>query len=326
MWDFLVRQLLKEAGRKIAGKLFNDELSGPEAYADRIKRDFHLQDYADAWALYDSDRAHWERYCSTRPSVDEGLDGRFGKWGSMPAGNGPLPGSDRSESLDKRFGNWSSVPAGSLGEIRSPVRRTMEKYARSAAADDGIVAQGEARSPKLPDEEFVLDDQSKASATPLLDAYPRLRRVSSASPGIIPPDPDVPPPEPGRPLGIYSGKPMPLWTTPLPLQQLLNKSSASGNNDGFNFLAGLAYRNPSQPAAPAAALAPPDDANFSGGLLGRLAAVAGMNPQNRSQPAPATLDDDGEQADMQALEARLANSGNIRDAVALHNARRSSRR
>jgi hypothetical protein len=52
--------------------------------------------------------------------------------------------------------------------------------------------------------------------------------------------------------------------------------------------------------------------------------LAGIDPQNSNQPA-APMDDD-DQADMRALDARLSSSGNIRDAVALYNARRSSRR
>jgi hypothetical protein len=152
------------------------------------------------------------------------------------------------------------------------------------------------------------------------------------------------------------GKPMPSWITPLPLGGLLNNSNASGNNDWFNFLAGLALQNPTRSAplppqsggkperslgrrivdpsqasavdtrAPAAPLAPSDDPNFSGGLLGRFAALAGVDPQNPNQPAPPPLDDEQEQADMRALDARLSRSGNIRDAVALYNARKSSRR
>lgn len=73
MWSFLGRQFLKGVGRKAGGQFFNDELNGPEVYADRIKRDFHLDDYADAWALYDSDRAYWHRYYGPLPS---GLSGK----------------------------------------------------------------------------------------------------------------------------------------------------------------------------------------------------------------------------------------------------------
>jgi hypothetical protein len=41
------------------------------------------------------------------------------------------------------------------------------------------------------------------------------------------------------------------------------------------------------PAAP-----PPDDSNFSGGLLGRLAALMGVDPQNPDQLAPPSQDDE----------------------------------
>jgi hypothetical protein len=137
-----------------------------------------------------------------------------------------------------------------------------------------------------------------------------------------------------------------LWGLP-------HNSKASGNSDRFNLLAGLDSRNSTQPApaeqtagskpvrslgrrivnqspasaydpgVPAAPLAPSVDPNYSGGLLGRFAALAGIDP---NQPAPPSPDDEQEQADIRALEARLSSSGNIRDAVALYNARRSSGR
>ena len=124
--------------------------------------------------------------------------------------------------------------------------------------------------------------------------------TSSPEESIAPRNPNspAPPPEPGRPLGIVSGRPMPLWTTPLPLEQLLNKSGASSSGVRFNFLAGLAYRNPTQSAPSATPLAPSDDANFSGGLLGRLTAAARMDPQNPDQPPP---DDDEARANIRTL-------------------------
>jgi hypothetical protein len=42
---------------------------------------------------------------------------------------------------------------------------------------------------------------------------------------------------------------------------------------------------------PAATLAPSDDSNFSGGLLGRLMAIAGINPRDPNQLAPSPQDD-----------------------------------
>ena len=70
MWEFLAKQLLKQAGKNIGNSFFSDEASGPEVYADRIKRDFKFNDYAEAWALYDSDREFWERYYRELPSPD----------------------------------------------------------------------------------------------------------------------------------------------------------------------------------------------------------------------------------------------------------------
>lgn len=180
--------------------------------------------------------------------------------------------------------------------------------------------------------------------------------TSSPAGGISPRNPNLPapPPQPGRPLGIFSGKPMPLWTTPPRLGGLLNNSNAAGNNDGFNLLAGLVSRNPPLPAPPqqtagsiperrlgrsilnrspapayvpgavAAPLAPSVDANYSGGPLGMYAALAGTDPQNPNQLAPP--DDEQEQANIQALEDKLTSTGNINDAWELCKARLASRR
>jgi hypothetical protein len=50
--------------------------------------------------------------------------------------------------------------------------------------------------------------------------------------------------------------------------------------------------------------------------LGRLVALAGIGPQNHNKPAPSPMDDERDQADMQALDARLSRVGNIRDVQA----------
>jgi hypothetical protein len=206
----------------------------------------------------------------------------------------------------------------------------------------------------LPSEESAPGDRSgNAPDTPSPDILYHLRRVSSAFPGIAPPNPDQPPPERRPALGIFSGKPMPSWSTPVPLGGLLNNSGGSGNNDLVNFLAGLAWRNPTQPepaqqiadsmpergpdrrtyslspasvfdtGAPAVPLVPSDDANYSGGLLSKFAALAGTDP---NQPAAPSSDNEQEQADLQALEAKFSSSGNINDARALYKARTASRR
>jgi hypothetical protein len=182
-----------------------------------------------------------------------------------------------------------------------------------------------------------------------------LSRRTSLPENIGPRNPNlpVPPPELGRPLGIVSGKPMPLWTTPVPLGGLLKNSDAAGANDWFNLPVGLGFQNPtpSVPSsqtggrperslgrviadpsqasvagmrAPAAPLAPYDNPDYSGGLLGGFA-LARFDPQNPNQPAPPPADDARDQAKLQALEDKLSFTGDIGDAVALYNARKAIR-
>ncbi len=82
MWDFIARQALKEVARqpfkrlgsKLGASLFSDEANAPEKYADRIKRDFRIADYADAWTLYTSDPAYWERYYDPPPNEPAAAD------------------------------------------------------------------------------------------------------------------------------------------------------------------------------------------------------------------------------------------------------------
>jgi hypothetical protein len=126
MWDFLVRQLLRQAGRSAGGKLFNDDANGPEAYADRIMRDFHLHDYADAWVLYDSDRAYWEAYYGPPPS---GLDRNrvFVRDSAAAAG---VP--SRNNVFEYGFPESSS--SSSSSEESVPVRTFATQFARPASS------------------------------------------------------------------------------------------------------------------------------------------------------------------------------------------------
>jgi hypothetical protein len=178
-------------------------------------------------------------------------------------------------------------------------------------------------APNFPSEESGFGDRSESTpGAPRPDTYPQLRRVSSAFTGIAPPELNgpVPPPERAPLIGIFSGKPMSFSPFPLPLGGLRDNSDRPGDGNLFDFLASLA--SGSQPPAPppsaggmpvrtlgrsivdqpqasasdtgepAAPLAPSDDANFSGGLLGRLAALAGLDPRNPTQLAPPPLDDE----------------------------------
>jgi hypothetical protein len=162
------------------------------------------------------------------------------------------------------------------------------------------------------------DRSENAPGTARSHSYPQLRRVSSAFAGIAPPEP-APSTERTPLLGIVSGKPMSFLPFPLPLGGLSDNSDRPGDDNLFDFLAGLASRSrppmPSQPsaagisvrtlgrivdqpqasafdaAAPFAPLAPSDNTNFSSGLLGRLTALAGLDSQNPTQPASPPLDD-----------------------------------
>ena len=197
---------------------------------------------------------------------------------------------DRPDSLGSRFGNWASFPVALPNEAPSVNRQ-------DSFAD-------------------------------------RFGNWTSSPAGITPRNPNlhVPPAEHDAPLGIFTGKPMQLWRTPVPLGGLLNNSNASGNDDRnwFTTLGGLSWHGSKSRApvgdagVPALPIDSTDHPNFSGGLPGRLVALAGIDPQNPNQPA-SPLDDGQEQADMRALDARLSSSGNIKDAVALYNARKSRR-
>lgn len=173
-----------------------------------------------------------------------------------------------------------------------------------------------------------------------------------------------PPSEAERPLGIFSGKPMPLWPTPPPIFGPRDDSDAAKDQGWVATLGGLlrnskksqapsfdagapkvpfvsdrqesfnngngaaspsggsgdtiapptsAPQNPQGPlslmnaylqyrkrldagpsqasaidaSAPGATLVPSDDSSLSGGLLGRMAALMGVDPQNPDQPCAA---------------------------------------
>jgi hypothetical protein len=143
VWNFLLNQILKQGGRSLAGLAFTKQLNGPEAYADRIKRDFRLHDYADAWNLYNSDPAYWERYYNSPPNDLQWKDA-FVRESAAQAGipsrrnvieydypgsafgvpltqDKPLgPASAHTNSFVDRFGNWTASPAGSMSASGTP--------------------------------------------------------------------------------------------------------------------------------------------------------------------------------------------------------------
>jgi len=168
------------------------------------------------------------------------------------------------------FEKGSPTPAGDLGNPRSPVLRALQNYKRSAARDGPAPTSG----------------------------------IAAGNPNQL-----APPPESAPLLGIFSGRPMSPWPLPPSVFGLPDNSAASDKGDWFNFLAGMGSLKPAQPVppptsdnklvrtlsrsivgqpqgsvsdtgAPAPGLATSDDANYSGGLLGRLAALAGLDPRD----------------------------------------------
>jgi hypothetical protein len=143
----------------------------------------------------------------------------------------------------------------------------------------------------------------------------------------------------------HGGNPMQPWTD-APVRGAPDNSVASSNDNRnwYTPLGGLLWdgnrsRAPAIDASvPASPIVSTDNPDYSGGLLGRFAALAGFDPQNPNQFAPPPLDDGlrdfyrndptqpREDTDLQTLDARLSGSGDIKDAVALYKARKSSRR
>ncbi len=121
-----------------------------------------------------------------------------------------LPG--RSRPFDNRFGNWDSALAG-VGQTET----------------QGLagIHPGQYPSPRMGGQAPGSVPGTGASADRRDSFNDRFGNWISSQDSGIPLDPNlpVPPPEPGRPLGIFSGQPMPAWATPLPFEWLFNKSS-----------------------------------------------------------------------------------------------------
>lgn len=135
------------------------------------------------------------------------------------------------------------------------------------------------------------DDVAASGETP--DVYRRLtRRVGSSGAGsIVPMNAKKPAPVPqvaSKPLGIFTGEPMPGGPLPPPIWGLPDNSDSSGN--WFTRLAGATQEPlgpmlgpPGGTAVPFASSSNPDT---MGGLAGRIAALAGIDPENPDQPVP----------------------------------------
>jgi len=140
VWNVLAREAAKRIGGTIAANKIAgiDEANGPEVYADRIKRDFHLHDYADAWALYDSDRAYWRNYYHPRPN-SPAWSGEFVRDSVAAAG---IP--SRNNVFEHGFPE-SNPERASITEV-SPVRMPdtsgwRSDFVRDSAAGAGVAGR-----------------------------------------------------------------------------------------------------------------------------------------------------------------------------------------
>jgi hypothetical protein len=121
----------------------------------------------------------------------------------------------------------------------------------------------------------------------------RFGNWTSSPAGITPRNPNLPLPqaEPGRPPGISSGKPMPLWTTPPPMRGSTDFSEAPGI--GAKPMRYVSRRDDNPPpasvadaGAPATQFVLPDQLNASSGRTDWAAALAGLGPLHPMQAEP----------------------------------------
>jgi hypothetical protein len=207
---------------------------------------------------------------SPAPDRPDSFDNRFGNWGTSPAAGSGNPGSRVLRALEKyRRSEVPDGPASTSAQGAPPATPALQPDMAGKGAvrilgkfvGNNLITPAAAASPSRPPlpgptapnppgQESASGDQSEnALGAPSPDPYPRLRRVSSAFPDITPLNPDQPvQPQRSPPLGIFSGKPMSQWLLPPSVWGLPDNSDASGNGDWFTYLAGIAFRNPTQPA------------------------------------------------------------------------------
>ncbi|MDO9294830.1 hypothetical protein [Bradyrhizobium sp.] len=129
---FSARRVAEDfAADRIADEFFNDELSKPEAYVDRIKKEYQLPERADALLRYNSDPAYWKKLYGddplnspNRPVPQEALPPpRGGSYRDAPSSSDPvyrgfpllpdfhyqLQMPSPVDSFDTRFRKWDSI-------------------------------------------------------------------------------------------------------------------------------------------------------------------------------------------------------------------------
>lgn len=217
----------------------------------------------------------------------------------IPNPNPPwTPGADRRLILDQDVERptYLLTPMGDVTGSPNPV-----SYAPRSSTEDRFENSLDGLSPDIPSRRLGGGLRRAPAATTI---------AANESPT---------PPGPVPLLGFVSGEPMLPQPFPSQIFGLPDKFKTSGNVDTFNRLAGVGAWNPLQAASPpdstmpvrslgrvsvdpqsasdldqspgAVPLVRSVDSNFSGGLLGRLMAVVGIDPREPARLAP-PLDDD----------------------------------
>jgi len=199
------------------------------------------------------------------------------------------------ESFDRRFGSSAAestnpnLPARMRGVGEAPTdadRKPVPYLGRRVVGkpEASTFDEGTSAVPFVPPNEVLSSDRPSSN---------RFGNWTASPAGITPCNPNLPLPatEPGRPPGIFNGKPMPLWTTPPPIRESPDSSEAPGI--GTKPIRYLSRRDGNAPpasvfdtGAPAVQFVLPDQLNSFGGATDWAAALAGRGPLNPMQAAP----------------------------------------
>ena len=229
------------------------------------------------------------------PGFDQRLTNPLNKPATPFAAVNAGPAGDRQESFDRRFGSSAAESANpnlpawmrDVGQIPRDVDRKPVRYLGRRVAGQPEASTFDVGAPAVP---FVPPNEVLSSDRPS-SIDNRFGNWTASPAGITPRNPNLhlPAAEPGRPPGIFNDPPMPLWTAPPPIWGASNAPEVPGAGQGS--AVGFGNRRKSQ--APtvdtrgaAAPLAPSEDSIPMGGLAGRIAALAGIDPDNPDRPVP----------------------------------------
>lgn len=190
MWQLVLEQLMREiqrqtakqavreAGKGIASFLIGD-LNKPEAYADRINREFNLRDYAKAWALYDSNRAYWEKLYDDDPVTSRNHP-------ALPPSSlvprQPPAGDPGYNLLDPSpMGSNSPGPFGSGGRFVPGAATTLRSPDGSASPEGSYDSKPVRRLRQIGDTQGSTVFDSRAPALPFVSSNPIPRPGDSAA-------------------------------------------------------------------------------------------------------------------------------------------------